>query len=374
MDADCRIRLRCTAARPQVPRRFPSLPRGRDPPETAWFKRTTSKLYYRMFAFMSGVEIEPGSADFCLLDRQVVDEVLKFEEEGIFLRGLVHWVGYATTSVPFEAGQRHAGTSKYNLRKMLTLGWHGVSSFSLVPLRIGIAIGLLSSTFAFLSVGYAIVGWWIDDEIVPGWASSVVVSSFLFGVLFVFLAVLAEYVGRRVEAAQAAIPSARPRGPRSCASAPAKARAGRAPESGAACQISPAHSACARIRRLCEFRRELCGVLRVLSYIPLGQRAARRVANVVGGVWLLNSFVLNGFGRRAECRVAVPPEVRLRNAATSPSWYGCCSWTGRGSRRRRSLPLRSRSHGPHFGMSLGFAGPETLRSISSQATLRIAIP
>jgi glycosyltransferase involved in cell wall biosynthesis len=168
----------------------------RDPPETAWFKRTTSKLYYRMFAFMSGVEIEPGSADFCLLDRQVVDEVLKFEEEGIFLRGLVHWVGYATTSVPFEAGQRHAGTSKYNLRKMLTLGWHGVSSFSLVPLRIGIAIGLLSSTFAFLSVGYAIVGWWVDDEIVPGWASSVVVSSFLFGVLFAFLAVLAEYVGR----------------------------------------------------------------------------------------------------------------------------------------------------------------------------------
>jgi polyisoprenyl-phosphate glycosyltransferase len=168
----------------------------RDPPETSWFKRTTSRLYYRIFAVMSGVEIEPGSADFCLLDRQVVDEVLKFEEEGLFLRGLVHWVGYATTSVPFEAGQRHAGTSKYSLRKMLTLGWHGVSSFSLVPLRIGIAIGLLSSTFAFLSVGYAIVGWWVDDEVVPGWASSVVVSSFLFGVLFAFLAVLAEYVGK----------------------------------------------------------------------------------------------------------------------------------------------------------------------------------
>ncbi len=168
----------------------------RDPPETSWFKRTTSKLYYRVFAFMSGVAIEPGSADFCLLDRQVVDEVLKFEEEGLFLRGLVHWVGYSTVSVPFEAAQRHAGTSKYNLKKMLTLGWHGVSSFSLVPLRIGIAIGLLSSTLAFLSVGYAIFGWWIDEEIVPGWASSVVVSSFLFGVLFVFLAVLAEYVGR----------------------------------------------------------------------------------------------------------------------------------------------------------------------------------
>jgi dolichol-phosphate mannosyltransferase len=170
----------------------------RDPPDLSWFKRTTSKLYYRMFAFMSGVAIEPGSADFRLLDRQVVDEVLKFEEEGLFLRGLVHWVGYATASVPFECAERHAGTSKYGLRKMMTLGWHGVSSFSLVPLRIGIAIGLLSSTLAFLGTAYAIVGGWVDDAVVPGWASSVAMMSFLFGVLFAFLAVLAEYVGRIV--------------------------------------------------------------------------------------------------------------------------------------------------------------------------------
>jgi dolichol-phosphate mannosyltransferase len=168
----------------------------RDPPNLSWFKRTTSRVYYRLFTFMSGVAIEPGSADFCLLDRKVVDEILKFEEEGLFLRGLVHWVGYATTTVSFECGQRHAGTSKYNLSKMLTLGWHGMSSFSLVPLRVGIAIGLLSSTLAFLWTAYAIIGWWVDDAIVPGWASSVAVSSFLFGVLFVFLAVLAEYVGR----------------------------------------------------------------------------------------------------------------------------------------------------------------------------------
>jgi glycosyltransferase involved in cell wall biosynthesis len=170
----------------------------RDPPNMSWFKRVTSKLYYRVFAFMSGVAIEPGSADFCLLDRQVLDEVLKFEEEGLFLRGLVHWVGYSTTSVPFECGERHAGTSKYSLSKMMTLGWHGVSSFSLVPLRIGIGVGLLSSTFAFLGTAYAIVGWWVDDAVVPGWASSVAMTSFLFGVLFAFLAVLAEYVGRIV--------------------------------------------------------------------------------------------------------------------------------------------------------------------------------
>jgi dolichol-phosphate mannosyltransferase len=63
-------------------------------------------------------------------------------------------------------------------------------------LRIGIAIGLFSSGLAFLGTVLAIVGWWIGPDVVPGWASSVAISSFLFGVLFVFLAVLAEYVGR----------------------------------------------------------------------------------------------------------------------------------------------------------------------------------
>jgi glycosyltransferase involved in cell wall biosynthesis len=168
----------------------------RDPPSLPWFKRTTSRLYYRMFTLLSGVEMEPGAADFRLLDRKVLDEILRFEEEGLFLRGIVRWVGYSTASVYFDCSMRHAGTTKYGLRKMLSLGWHGVSAFSLVPLRIGIVIGLLSSTLAFLSVALAILGKWLDDSAIPGWASSVAISSFLFGVLFVFLAVLAEYVGR----------------------------------------------------------------------------------------------------------------------------------------------------------------------------------
>jgi dolichol-phosphate mannosyltransferase len=168
----------------------------RDPPNVPLLKRLSSRLYYRLFSYLSGVDIEPGAADFRLLDRKVLDEILKFKEEGLFLRGIVHWVGYATASVAFDCCERHAGKSSYSFRRMLTLAWHGVSSFSLVPLRIAMAIGLLSSTLAFLGVGYAIVGWWLDRDAIPGWASTVAIVSFLFGVLFVFLAVLAEYVGR----------------------------------------------------------------------------------------------------------------------------------------------------------------------------------
>jgi len=160
------------------------------------WKRWASRAFYRLFSLLSGVKISPGTADFRLLDRQVLDEILKFKEEGLFLRGIVHWVGYPTASVTYECGDRHAGASKYTLRRMLSLAWNGVSSFSLVPLRVCVVLGLASSIVAFSGVVYAIVGWWLDNDVIPGWASSVAISSFLFGVLFAFLAILAEYVGR----------------------------------------------------------------------------------------------------------------------------------------------------------------------------------
>jgi dolichol-phosphate mannosyltransferase len=168
----------------------------RDSPSTSRFKRVTSRLYYRLFSYLSGFDIEAGAADFRLLDRQVLDEILKFKEESLFLRGIVHWVGYATASVEFDCRARHTGESSYNLRKMLTLAWNGITSFSLVPLRVAVFIGLVSSSLSFLGVGYAILGKWLDRDAIPGWASSMAIMSFLFGVLFVFLAILAEYVGR----------------------------------------------------------------------------------------------------------------------------------------------------------------------------------
>jgi polyisoprenyl-phosphate glycosyltransferase len=171
----------------------------RDPPNLPMLKRLTSKLFYHLFSYLSGVEMQSGMADFRLLDRGVLQQILAFKEEGLFLRGIVQWVGYRSSTVEFDCGERFSGTTNYTMRKMIRLAWHGISSFSLVPLRIGILMGLSASTLAFVGVVYAMVLRWREGVAIAGWASSVAILSFLFAVLFLFLAVLAEYIGRILE-------------------------------------------------------------------------------------------------------------------------------------------------------------------------------
>jgi len=168
----------------------------RDPESVSRFKRTSSKLFYRTFSFLSGTHLADGMADFRLLDRQVVRSLLDFPEEGLFLRGLVHWVGFTSSSVVFECQPRFAGRTSYTLEKMLRFAWTGVTSFSLVPLRLSILLGLMTSAFAFEQGLEAVYGKLVLETNVPGWTQTMVVLSLLFGVLFIMLGIVGEYVGR----------------------------------------------------------------------------------------------------------------------------------------------------------------------------------
>jgi len=167
-----------------------------DPPTLSTFKRATSALYYRVLSKLSGVPMRKGMSDCRLLDRQVLEELLSFGEAGLFLRGLVVWMGYPTTWVPFECRERLRGRSKYTVRKMALFALDGVTSFSVVPLRIGILVGGLTSMLAFGELIYALVMKLSGGKTVPGWASGVSVVSFLFGVLFILMGLIGEYVGR----------------------------------------------------------------------------------------------------------------------------------------------------------------------------------
>jgi polyisoprenyl-phosphate glycosyltransferase len=160
------------------------------------FKRITSRVFYAVFSFLGGVRLDPGMADFRLFDRRVVDTITRFGESGLFLRGLVHWIGFDSVRVPFTAPERFNGVTKYTLRRMVRFSIDGITSFSIVPLRLGILAGVVTSGLAFLEIAYAVYAKFVLGTTVAGWATTIVVMSFMFGVLFVLIGLLGEYMGR----------------------------------------------------------------------------------------------------------------------------------------------------------------------------------
>ncbi|MCC7536123.1 MAG: glycosyltransferase family 2 protein, partial [Deltaproteobacteria bacterium] len=91
----------------------------RDHPDTGLFKRVTSRWFYRVFTFLSRVPMEPGMLDFRLMDRQVVDSIGELTERDFFFRGIATWIGFRQTRLPYDAGKRAAGSTKYDVRKMV---------------------------------------------------------------------------------------------------------------------------------------------------------------------------------------------------------------------------------------------------------------
>lgn len=159
-------------------------------------KKYTSKLFYSVSNRISETQVEPGAADFRLLDRKVVDALKQMPENSLFLRGLISWVGFKQTAIQYKADERFAGQSKYTLKKMLKFASTGITSFSTRPLKISIYLGLTFATLAFLFVIYALVIYFFTDETIKGWASIIVGIMFFSGINLVMLGIIGEYLGK----------------------------------------------------------------------------------------------------------------------------------------------------------------------------------
>jgi glycosyltransferase involved in cell wall biosynthesis len=166
-----------------------------DSADVGAFKRATSAVFYRIFSTLTGVPMAAGTGEFRLMDRHVVNYLLELQEGEYFLRGLIGWAGFRSVTVPFHAAPRLAGETKYSLRKMLRFAVSGVTAFSLTPLRIGTVVGLATALLAFLELVYVLVQV-ARGHTVPGWASVVGVTTLLFGVQFILLGLIGEYLGR----------------------------------------------------------------------------------------------------------------------------------------------------------------------------------
>jgi len=172
-----------------------------DTQKVGWLKRVTSQTFYAAFGMLCGIRIDPGMADFRLLDRAVLDEINEMQEGQLFLRGLIAWMGYRRAVVPFEVGQRHSGKTKYTMAKMFKLAKAGLFSFSSIPLRVGVTVGFIIAFLSFAELLYVVISYF-TQETVPGWASTVGITSMLFGVLFLLIGIQGEYILRIYERVQ----------------------------------------------------------------------------------------------------------------------------------------------------------------------------
>lgn len=165
------------------------------------WRSVSSDLFYRAMNALGGIQISPGSADFRLLDRRAVKEILALPEHFVFVRGLVPWLGFSTAEVRYEADERFAGASKYGLRRMLRLALNGLFSFSVLPLRLIVSLGLLT-TLAGVSFGIFAIVSQLAGRTQTGWTSLTVLILIFGGVQLLSLGIVSEYVGRTYEEAK----------------------------------------------------------------------------------------------------------------------------------------------------------------------------
>jgi len=160
----------------------------------SWFKRKTSELFYWLMKKF-GVSIIPHHADFRMITRRVLNAFLKFQENNLFIRATFPIVGFPSCVVYYDQPERLAGKTKYSFRMMLEFSINGLTSFSVVPLRICSMVGIVVSLFALLMLLYSIVVKIIGGAI-PGWTSTVAPLYLLGGVQLLFLGIVGEYIGK----------------------------------------------------------------------------------------------------------------------------------------------------------------------------------
>ncbi len=167
----------------------------------SWLKRTTARLYYRLMCRLVGREIPFDAGDFRLVSRRVVDAVNALPEDGRVFRLVIPWLGFPSAEVRYVRAERAAGTTKYNLSKMLRLAFDSVTAFSAAPLRLATWLGLLGGALSGMFVVGALVIKWTGRSI-PGWTSTVLAVSVIGAIQLLCLGLLGEYVARLFQSSQ----------------------------------------------------------------------------------------------------------------------------------------------------------------------------
>ena len=158
-------------------------------------KRVMSVLFYKLMNAISDMNFEHGEADFRLLDKNAAAELNNLNENAIFFRGMVKWLGFEQIGIEYTPDDRTWGKTKYSRKKMFALAISGITSFSIKPLRISTIIGV---SIAFLSILYGIYALYIKfftDNSIEGWTSVFFMVTFIGGIQLIILGIIGEYIG-----------------------------------------------------------------------------------------------------------------------------------------------------------------------------------
>ena len=161
--------------------------------------RSLYSLSYRLIQSLANIRLPVAAGDFALMSRRVTDLLRNSSECNRYLRGLRTWVGFRQTGIPVERDARHSGRSKYSLAKLCRLAFDGVFSFSLLPLRVCTAIGVVAVAAAGCYAAYSLYAKVFLNQSPEGFTALILAIVFLSGVQLLFLGIIGEYIGRIYE-------------------------------------------------------------------------------------------------------------------------------------------------------------------------------
>ncbi len=159
-------------------------------------KQLTSLFFYKIINFLSPTFMYPGIADFRLLDRDVVENLKRFKEYDLFLRGIVQTLGYRQEYIKYEAAERFKGETKFTPLKMMKLALTGVTSLSTIPLYFAIVTGFTVILLGMIYLVYILYAKFFLSSVIPGWSSVMSVVLLIGGVQMLILGIIGIYISR----------------------------------------------------------------------------------------------------------------------------------------------------------------------------------
>ena len=163
--------------------------------DAGFVKKSNSKLFYKIINGMSDAKLAENASDFFLISRQVVD-VLKndYRERTRFLRGIIQIIGFRKTTIEYVADKRIDGKSKYSFFKLLRLSFTAISSFSKLPLQLGLIAGIIFGCISLILIVYSIV-MWIYNTPVSGYTTLIVFMSAFASIQLFVIGMIGQYIG-----------------------------------------------------------------------------------------------------------------------------------------------------------------------------------